>query len=102
MYAANTASAIGGALAAGFVLIPLAGTQGSVELLAWSNIAKGPALVMAVPERGQGPEFECSPSPRLQLARSKRPSPTICSCAFSAGSSQRGSSSTIVRMSPAR
>ena len=49
VYAANTAGAIVGAIAAGFVLIPLFGTQGSVELLAWSNLAIGAALVIASP-----------------------------------------------------
>lgn len=50
LYAANTAGAIAGALAAGFLLVPWLGTQGSVEALAWCNIAAGTALVALAPQ----------------------------------------------------
>ena len=50
LYAANTAGAIAGALAAGFLLVPWLGTQGSVEALAWCNIAAGIALVALAPQ----------------------------------------------------
>ena len=49
VYAANTAGAIAGAFAAGFILVPLSGTQGAVEVLAWFNIAAGTALVIVSP-----------------------------------------------------
>ena len=50
LYAANTAGAIAGALAAGFLLVPWLGTQGSVEALAWCNIAAGTALAALAPQ----------------------------------------------------
>ena len=50
LYAANTAGAIAGALAAGFLLVPWLGTQGSVEALAWCNIAAGTGLVALAPQ----------------------------------------------------
>ena len=50
LYAANTAGAIAGALAAGFLLVPWLGTQGSVEALAWCNIAAGTALAALSPQ----------------------------------------------------
>jgi spermidine synthase len=49
IYAANTAGAILGAFAAGFLLIPLAGTQTSIQLLAWANIALGSAVLLVNP-----------------------------------------------------
>lgn len=45
IYAVNTAGAIFGAFAAGFLLIPLLGTQGSIEFLALINVAVGAVLV---------------------------------------------------------
>jgi spermidine synthase len=50
VYAANTAGAIAGAFAAGFILIPLLGTQRSIELLAWINVAVGAAIVGLDPD----------------------------------------------------
>lgn len=47
VYAANTLGAIGGALVAGFVLLPLLGTYRSIGVLAWVNIAIG-AVVLAL------------------------------------------------------
>ena len=47
IYGINTAGAIFGAFAAGFVLIPTVGTQGSVDLLAWINILIGAGLLLA-------------------------------------------------------
>ena len=49
VYAANTAGAILGAFAAGFVLIPAFGTQKSIELLAWLNIGVGATVVLVGP-----------------------------------------------------
>ena len=49
IYAANTAGAILGAFAAGFLLIPLAGTQMSIQLLALANIALGCAVLLVNP-----------------------------------------------------
>lgn len=49
VYAVNTAGAIAGAFCAGFVLIPLWGTQATVYALAWVNVAMGLALVLASP-----------------------------------------------------
>jgi spermidine synthase len=49
IYAANTTGAILGAFAAGFVLIPWLGTQGSIQLLAWINIAVGVAVLSLDP-----------------------------------------------------
>ena len=54
LYAANTAGAIAGALAAGFLLVPWLGTQGSVEALAWCNIAAGTALAALSPRSRPG------------------------------------------------
>jgi spermidine synthase len=55
VYAANTAGAIFGAFAAGFVLIPLLGTQSSVQLLAWTNVAVGATVLLldSAPRRGR-------------------------------------------------
>jgi spermidine synthase len=47
IYGINTTGAIFGAFAAGFVFIPVAGTQGSVDVLAWLNILLGVALLLA-------------------------------------------------------
>jgi len=47
IYAANTAGAILGAFAAGFVLIPLLGSQRSIQLMAWGNLAVGAAVLIA-------------------------------------------------------
>ncbi len=47
IYGINTMGAIFGAFAAGFVLIPLVGTQGSVNVLALLNILVGVALLLA-------------------------------------------------------
>jgi spermidine synthase len=54
VYAANTTGAIFGAFAAGFILIPLLGTQVSVFVLAALNIAIGASilLVSSAPSRG--------------------------------------------------
>ena len=49
VYAANTTGAIFGAFTAGFVLIPLIGTQGSLEVLAWINVAVGAAVLLLDP-----------------------------------------------------
>ena len=49
VYAANTIGAIIGACISGFVLIPLAGTQQTVEFLAWCNIAVGLVLISVSP-----------------------------------------------------
>jgi spermidine synthase len=49
VYAVNTTGAIFGAFVTGFVLIPFLGTQNSVHLLAWLNIALGAAIVMLAP-----------------------------------------------------
>jgi spermidine synthase len=49
IYAANTTGAIFGAFAAGFVLIPLLGSQWSIQLLAWVNIAVGVVVLMLDP-----------------------------------------------------
>ena len=46
IYAVNTTGAIFGAFAAGFVLIPQLGTQGSLEFLALINLAAGLVLVL--------------------------------------------------------
>ena len=46
VYAANTAGAIFGAFAAGFVLIPLVGTQVGIQLLAWINVAVGVTVLL--------------------------------------------------------
>ena len=50
VYAANTTGAIFGAFAAGFVLIPLVGTQVSVFLFAGLNIVVGTLILLASPE----------------------------------------------------
>jgi spermidine synthase len=47
IYAANTAGAIFGAFTAGFVLIPLLGTQHAIQLLAWINLAVGVVVLLA-------------------------------------------------------
>lgn len=47
IYGINTSGAIFGAFAAGFLFIPLAGTQGSVDVLAWLNILLGVVLLLA-------------------------------------------------------
>ena len=47
LYGINTVGAILGAFASGFVLLPLLGTERSVDLLAWLNIAVGFALLTA-------------------------------------------------------
>jgi len=49
IYAANTTGAIFGAFAAGFVLIPLLGSQWSIQLLAWVNIAIGVVALLLDP-----------------------------------------------------
>jgi len=49
IYAANTAGAILGAFVGGFVLLPLAGTRGSIQSLAWINLVVGAAVLMALP-----------------------------------------------------
>jgi len=49
IYAANTTGAVLGAFAAGFVLIPFVGTQGSIAFLAWTNIAVGAAVLLSDP-----------------------------------------------------
>jgi spermidine synthase len=46
IYAANTTGAIFGAFTAGFVLIPLIGTQWSIQLLAWINLAIGAVVIV--------------------------------------------------------
>jgi spermidine synthase len=53
VYAANTAGAIAGAFCAGFVLIPMIGTQATVYVFAWANVAMGVALVLASPLSGR-------------------------------------------------
>jgi spermidine synthase len=57
IYGANTAGAIFGAFAAGFVLIPLFGSQKSLVLLAWINIFVGATVLVF------------APGPRLVLRR---------------------------------
>ena len=47
IYGINTAGAILGAFVAGFVLIPMLGTQHSVDALAWLNILIGVVLLLA-------------------------------------------------------
>jgi spermidine synthase len=54
IYAANTTGAIFGAFAAGFLLIPAAGTQLSIQLLAWINIALGAAVLLLDRTMGRG------------------------------------------------
>ena len=49
LYAANTGGAIAGSLAAGFVLIPLLGTQLTIQALAWTNVVLGVVLLLAGP-----------------------------------------------------
>jgi spermidine synthase len=52
IYAANTTGAIFGAFAAGFLLIPLFGTQVSIQLLAGVNIALGAVVLALAPAVG--------------------------------------------------
>jgi spermidine synthase len=47
IYGVNTAGAIFGAFAAGFILIPAVGTQGSIDVLAWMNVVLGVGLLLA-------------------------------------------------------
>jgi spermidine synthase len=54
IYAANTAGAIGGAFVTGFVLVPLAGTQGSVWTLASINVAVGLTVLARAPAPRRG------------------------------------------------
>ena len=49
IYAINTVGAIFGAFGAGFVLLPLLGTQHSIQVLAWINLAVGVALLALNP-----------------------------------------------------
>ncbi len=49
VYAANTMGAVLGAIVAGFTLIPLLGTQRSVLLLAWINLAIGSVVLLVDP-----------------------------------------------------
>lgn len=49
LYAANTGGAIAGSLAAGFALIPLIGTQLTIQLLAWTNVGLGIILLLTPP-----------------------------------------------------
>lgn len=49
VYAVNTAGAIVGAFGVGFVLIPLVGTQNSVAILAWLNVALGVGVIALDP-----------------------------------------------------
>ena len=49
VYGVNTVGAIFGAFAAGFILIPLAGTKMSIDLLAWLNVLVGLVLLIANP-----------------------------------------------------
>lgn len=54
IYAANTTGAILGAFAAGFVWIPLLGSQWSIQLLAWINIAIGVVVLLLDPAMRRG------------------------------------------------
>ena len=49
VYAVNSLGSIGGAFGAGFLLIPLLGTERAVQALAWTNIALGAVLLLAHP-----------------------------------------------------
>jgi spermidine synthase len=49
VYAVNTLGAIFGAFAAGFILIPLLGTQKSIQGLAWLNVVLGTMLLLINP-----------------------------------------------------
>ena len=62
VYAANTLGAIGGALVAGFVLLPLLGTYRSIGVLAWVNIAIGAVVLVldpAAPPRKKAVRTTC-------------------------------------------
>lgn len=49
VYAVNSLGSIGGAFGAGFLLIPLLGTERTVQALAWTNIALGALLLLVHP-----------------------------------------------------
>ncbi|HKQ59803.1 MAG TPA: fused MFS/spermidine synthase, partial [Candidatus Polarisedimenticolaceae bacterium] len=53
LWAANTAGAIAGALAGGFVLIPGLGTEGALRVLAAVNLAVGLGVLVATGKRGR-------------------------------------------------
>ena len=52
IYGINTLGAVLGALGVGFVLLPLLGTQASIQALAWINLLVGIGLVLAHPALG--------------------------------------------------
>ena len=49
VYAVNSLGSIAGAFSAGFLLIPLLGTERAVQALAWTNIALGALLLLVHP-----------------------------------------------------
>ena len=49
VYAVNSLGSIAGAFGAGFLLIPLLGTERAVQALAWTNIALGAVLLLVHP-----------------------------------------------------
>ena len=49
VYAVNSLGSIAGAFGAGFLLIPLLGTERAVQALAWTNIALGALLLLIHP-----------------------------------------------------
>lgn len=53
VYGVNTLGAIGGAFGTGFLLIPALGTQNTVQVLAWINVAIGVVLLLADPLAGR-------------------------------------------------
>jgi spermidine synthase len=57
VYAANTAGAIFGAFVAGFVFIPLLGTQYTIFLLAGLNVAIGTTILLAGPRPRRAVKF---------------------------------------------
>ena len=51
VYAVNSLGSIAGAFGAGFLLIPLLGTERAVQALVWTNIASGGAAATGPSKR---------------------------------------------------
>jgi len=85
LYCVNTFGGVAGALAGGYVLIPMLGTHHSIELLSWLLFGAGAALVLACPTRGRAPKLAALVAGLALMALAQRRAPADVALALNDG-----------------
>ena len=85
LYSVNTFGGVAGALAGGYVLIPMLGTHQSIEFLSWLLFGAGAALVLACPTRGRAPKLAALVAGLALMALAERRAPADVGFALNDG-----------------